>query len=261
MIIQNAVPYEILLERLDEVIKRGIHPEIYFNAHTLDRCRDEDILHLGETLEKHGISFTFHAPFMDLAPGGLDSKIKRATRERLEQVLHLAALIKPKVAVFHPGYDRWRYGEVQDLWIKGSLEMWIPLVKEAEKIGVTLALENVFEEDPETLQRLLEEINSVRFRFCFDTGHWLLFSKKELEEWMERLGSWISEIHIHDNNGEKDQHLPPGDGKFDFQRLFHILWAQKITPIYTVEVHQESELLRSLETVKHYVEDFKKVER
>lgn len=255
MIIHIAVPYNILIARQDEIISRGVNPEIYFNSATLDTCQDADVRHLGDALNKSGLSYTFHAPFMDLAPGGLDSKIRRATQERLEHVLHLAALIRPKTVVFHPDYDPWRHDEVFDLWLHGSIEMWTLLVKEAEKIGVTLALENVFDHGPETLKKLLDTINSPRFGFCFDTGHCLIFSKSDWDKWIEVLGERLVEVHLHDNNGEEDEHLPPGDGKFDFSGFFRHLRTQQLSPLFTIEVHQEEDLPRSFEAVKGYLSD------
>ena len=258
MIIHITVPYNILIPRQDEIISRGVHPEIYFSSTTLDMCQDEDVRRLGEALNKANLSYTFHAPFMDLAPGAVDSKIRRVTQERFEHILHLAALIRPKAVVFHPEYDPWRHEEDFDLWFQGSLEMWNPFVKEAEKLEVTLALENVFDEGPETLKKLLEEINSSHCGFCFDTGHWLIYSKKKWEEWIELLGERLVEVHLHDNNGEEDQHLPPGDGKFDFIGFFRRLWTRRLSPIYTLEVHQEEDLPRSLETVRGYFESLDK---
>src|SRR4030042_4943527 len=133
MIIHITVPYNILIQRQDEIISKGVNPEIYLSSSVLDTCQDRDVHLLGGALKKAGLSYTFHAPFMDLAPGGVDGKIRRATQERLEHVLHLAALIRPKTVGFHPEYDQWRHGEAFDLWFQGSLEMWTPLVKEAEK--------------------------------------------------------------------------------------------------------------------------------
>jgi sugar phosphate isomerase/epimerase len=258
MIIHITVPYDILVQRQDEIIGMGVNPEIYLSAATLDRCQDADVRRLGDALKKAGLSYTFHAPFMDLAPGGVDSKIRRATQERLEHILHLAALTRPKIVVFHPEYEQWRHGEAFDLWFQGSLEMWIPLVKEAEKLGVTLALENVFEQAPETIKKLLEKINSPRCGFCFDTGHWLVFSRTGWKEWIEALGSRLVEVHLHDNMGEEDQHLPPGDGQFDFIGFFRNLWAQRLSPLYTLEVHQEEDLPRGFETVTGYLESLGK---
>jgi sugar phosphate isomerase/epimerase len=254
MIIHITIPYNILIQRQDEIISRGVHPEIYFNAAALDTIQEADVRLLGDALNKAGRSYTFHAPFMDLAPGGVDRKIRNSTQERLEHVLHLAALIRPEVVVFHPEYDKWRHGEAFDLWLHGSLTMWTPLVKEAEKLGVTLALENVFEEGPGTLKKLLEKINSLYLGFCFDTGHSLVFSQRTWEEWIEVLGKRLVEVHLHDNMGKEDQHLPPGDGKFDFTGFLRHLWTQRLSPIYTLEVHQEEDLPRGLDAVRGYLE-------
>jgi sugar phosphate isomerase/epimerase len=252
MNIHITIPYDILVQRQDEIIGLGVNPEIYLSSATLDTCREADVCRLGDALKKAGRSYTFHAPYMDLAPGGVDSKIRKATRERLEHVLRLAALIRPKVVVFHPEYDQWRHGEAFDLWLQESVEMWSPLAKEAERIGLTLALENVFEQGPDTIKRLLERIDSPRCGFCFDTGHWLVFSKKDWKEWLEVLGSRLVEVHLHDNDGKVDQHLPPGDGEFDFIGFLRYLLQRRLAPLYILEVHQERDLPRSLETVTGY---------
>jgi sugar phosphate isomerase/epimerase len=258
MTIHITVPYDILLPRQDEIIDLGVNPEIYLSSAVLDTSHDADMSRLGDALKRAQLSYTFHAPYMDLAPGGVDSKIRKATQERLEHVLHLAALIAPKIVVFHPEYEEWRHGEAFDLWFQGSVAMWTPVVKEAEQLGVTLALENVFEQGPETIQKLLERINSPRCGFCFDTGHWLVFSRKDWREWIAVLGSRLVETHLHDNDGKKDQHLPPGDGKFDFIGFLRHLRALHLSPLYTLEVHQEEDLPRGFETVTGYLESLGK---
>ena len=253
MTIHITVPYDILVPRQDEIIGLGVNPEIYVSSSTLDTCQDADVRRLGDALKKAGRVYTLHAPYMDLAPGGVDSKIRKATQERLEHVLHLSALIRPEIVVFHPEYEQWRHGEAFDLWFQGSVEMWSPLVKEAERFGVMLALENVFEQGPDTIKKLLDKINSPRFGFCFDTGHWLVFSKKDWQEWLEVLDNRLVEVHLHDNDGAVDQHLPPGDGRFDFIGFLRHLRAQRLSPLYTLEVHQEEDLPRSFETVTGYL--------
>jgi len=255
VILYASVPFDTAFTRLEEIIARRVHPELYFSSSILDECRDADVKCLGRALSHAGISYTFHAPYIDLVPGGLDRKMREATKERLEHVVHLASLITPQSIVCHPGYDDWRYGEFQDVWLQGSAEMWGGLGKRARKAGVTLLLENVFENAPATLERLLASLDPACFGFCFDVGHWLVYSTAAVDEWMDRLGNRLREIHLHDNHGHGDEHLPPGDGgMFDFRSFFQLLGDRRHHVRFTLEIRDERKLERSYVQVRRYLE-------
>jgi sugar phosphate isomerase/epimerase len=173
------------------------------------------------------VDVTLHGPYMDLSPGGVDAKVKDVTLERIRKTMDLAALFKPKTIVFHPGYDRWRFEGYRDLWLRNSIEVWKPIAGKAQEIGTTIAIENVFDEGPQTLKNLIEAIDSPNFRFCFDTGHYFLFSKV-------------------------DDHLPLGDGKMDFEEFFDLLGRVTPRPIFTVEPHKEAHLWSSIRALEKY---------
>ena len=252
--IQINVPYPMLLHRIDFAVKNQINPEIYFSGEDLDQCRNSDIQRVAEVLHQHQLKITFHAPFMDLSPGGVDRKVKEVTVDRFLKVIELAEFFKPKNIVFHPGYEKWRFDGNVNLWLESSLETWRPLVKQAASNGLTLAIENVFEETPDSLALLLKEIHSPHFRFCFDTGHHHVFSKVPLSDWIEVLGEYLMEVHLHDNHGERDDHLPIGEGGFDFDEFFRLLAPRSLKPILTLEPHEETHLRRGLEAVKKYLQ-------
>jgi sugar phosphate isomerase/epimerase len=254
-IIHINVPYPMLLQRIDFAIKNRIHPEIYFSAEDLDACQEKEAKRLAGALHRSGLEMTFHGPFMDLSPGGVDKRIKEVTLDRFTKVIELALLFKPKSIVFHAGYEKWKFDGNVELWLKSSLQTWRPLVKKAEESGLTLAIENVFEESPGPLKTLLEEIDSNHFRFCFDTGHYHAFtlSKTPLRDWFESLGKFMVEVHLHDNHREMDEHLPIGEGNFDFDQFFGLLSQFQVNPIYTIEPHEEAHLQRGLEAVKRYI--------
>ena len=243
----------MLLERIDFAIANRIHPEIYFSAQDLDACQEKDVKHLAATLHQNGLEATLHGPYMDLSPGGVDSRIKEVTFDRLSKTIELAHFFKPKMIVFHPGYERWKFDGNVKLWLESSLQTWRPLVKTAEEKGLTLAIENVFEETPDPIKNLLEEIHSPHLRFCFDTGHHHVFSKTPLPAWIEALGGFLAEVHLHDNHKEMDEHLPVGEGGFDFNQFFTLLSQYKLKPLYTIEPHEEEHLWRGLEAVKKYI--------
>ena len=253
-IIHVNVPYSMLLQRIDFAIKNRIHPEIYFSAEDLDACREKEVKRVAEALQQSELEITFHGPFMDLSPGGVDKRIKEVTLDRLTKVIELALLFKPKTIVFHPGYEKWKFDGNVELWLKSSLQTWKPLVREVEEMGLCIAIENVFEESPDPLKALLEEINSPHFRFCFDTGHHHVFSKTPLLLWIETLGKHMTEVHLHDNHTEMDEHLPVGEGDFNFDQFFTLLSRFKLNPILTIEPHEESHLWRGLEAVRKYID-------
>ncbi len=252
-VIHINVPYSMLLDRIDFAVKNRINPEIYFSSEDLDACREEDVQCLSEILEKNQLETTLHGPFMDLSPGGVDLRIKEVTFDRLLKTIDLANFFKPKMIVFHPGYEWWKFDGNVKLWLESSLQTWRPLVKEAAEMGLTLAIENVFEESPDSIKNLLEEIGSPHLRFCFDTGHHHVFSKTPLPAWIEALGGFLAEVHLHDNHKEMDEHLPVGEGGFDFDQLFTLLSQLNLNPLYTIEPHEEAHLWRGLQAVKKYI--------
>ena len=251
-VIHVNVPYGMLSQKLNFVLKNRIHPEIYFSADDLDRCDDKDAKHLADVLRQEGLEITLHGPFMDLSPGGVDRRIKEVTLDRLFKTIEVARFFNPKTIVFHPGYEKWKFDGDVDLWLESSLRTWGPLVKEAEEMGLTLVIENVFEETPDSLAMLLREIDSHHFRFCFDTGHHRVFSKVSLPIWIETLGKYLGEVHLHDNHGEMDEHLPIGEGNFDFEGFFNLLSRSGLDPVYTIEPHQEDHLWRSMRAMERY---------
>ena len=60
---------------------------------------------------------------------------------------------------------------------------------------------------------------------------------------MEALNPYIIELHLHDNNKTSDQHLPIGEGTFDFDKFFRLLENKDC--IYTLEAHNADDVKRA----------------
>ncbi len=242
------IPYPILCDRIDEIVARGLPPEIVLDASTLDIPDPEKARRSAQKLRKAGLENTIHGPFKDLSPGGVDPKIQAVTRERFLQTIELAEIFKPRCVVFHSGYDPWRFQGYEHLWLKNSVETWKPLVERAEGIDTILAVENVFEKEPTTLLSLLEHIQSPRFRHCFDVGHLNVFADTPMEEWIETMAPYIAEIHLHDNDSSTDDHLPLGKGSIDFPLLSRLIRRyMKTRPIHSLEPSREEDLEASIQ--------------
>ncbi len=119
-------------------------------------------------------------------------------------------------------------------------------------------MENVYERGPQQIRPLLDALDSPQVRFCFDTGHANAFGSAPYGEWMEMLGDRLGEIHIHDNDGTTDEHLPVGEGNFPFRELLALVRQKNLQADPHVESHSEQSLRRMLENIRtmKLLEDF-----
>ena len=249
--VQVHIPFNILRDKLlPTVIKEGINPEIGFNYAVLDQVRGEDFLRVADSLREAGLTITFHAPFMDLRPGAIDPRIRQATRDRLHQVFDLVSSFRPRSVVCHPSFDERYYVSGEQIWLENSIETWGHFLNLAREMDTIIALENVYETGPHHLALLLGALTSERLRFCFDTGHFNVFSRTSLNVWIDKLASFLGQIHLHDNNGVADDHLPVGEGNFPFQDFFRMLQERGLNPIITLESHSEKDMWQMLRNIK-----------
>ena len=251
--IHAHVPYPRLSEQLEYIEANRINPEVFFSAQALDHIVWEELSAQARILHNAGLAITIHAPFLDLNPGALDPCIREVTHKRFQQVFQAAEQLKPRIIVFHPGYDELRYGGSRLEWLKNSIDFWGEFVPRAKETGSIIAVENIFEKEPSTLRALLEAIDDPGFRHCFDVGHWNMFTTVTLEEWFADLGPYMAEAHIHDNHGQTDEHLPPGEGQIDFDLLFALLRQHAPDAVYTIETHSTEKMQRALKALENYL--------
>lgn len=247
------VPYALIRHHLELIIERRINPEIAFSCDSLDAVVPSELASIAETLASNNLKTTIHAPFMDLNPGAVDPLVWEATLRRFNQVYDAAEIIRPTIIVFHPGYDRWRFGDKRQKWLDNSIRIWEKMLARSEKTGSVIAVENIFEEEPSTLRALFEALDSPLFRHCFDVGHFNLFSRVSMEEWFAELGCHMAETHIHDNNGTRDDHLPLGEGSIDFEKLFALLGEYSPNSAITLEAHTSEALERAMKNLAVYL--------
>ncbi len=257
--VQVHVPFHRLRsEYLPLIIKERLNPEISFNHESLDRFSHDDYLETAKQIADAGLTVTFHAPFMDLRPGALDPEILKVTRNRLSRVFDLIPLFQPRSVVCHPAFDERYYISAEQKWLENSIETWNHFTGIAEQTNTVIALENVYETTPCQLLNLLSSVSSRHLRFCFDTGHHNVFAKSDLDDWDCKLFPYLHQVHVHDNNGATDEHLPIGSGTFPFERLFGMIRQRELNPIITIEAHSERNLrlsLSNMESMK-YLEPF-----
>lgn len=247
------LPYRQIESRLDDFLARGDNAEIAFKGQDLDELDPELLQRAADGFRAAGLSLTVHAPFLDLNPGALEPYVFEATAIRYRQTLVAADRLGAKLVVFHPGYEYWKYGGRPELWLEASLDFWPPIVELAEEFGLQLALENIYETEPGTLASLLDQIDSPLFGHCFDAGHWRLFSDRSLDDWFAALAHRTIHLHLHDNTGSGDDHLPIGEGDIDFGHLFRLIRKLPHAPSMTLEARSDAEAERSRQNLSLFL--------
>jgi len=246
-----TIPYPLLEKRLKEVLQHRISPEVYFEAQVLEEINFQKLTEIRSSLEREALTLSLHAPYMDLSFGSQDPEVRRVVRKRFLQTLKVAERLRPLNVVFHTGFSPPVHSEYRGIWLEKAKELWRSFLEEAEKANLIISLENVFEKIPEELL----EIDEGGY-FCFDPAHLSLWGSGDLEEWTEKLGSRIIEIHVHNNFGKRDDHLPPDEGLLDFKEVLRKIKKKKDI-IFTLEVFQEEKVLKARDSFRRLLEEMR----
>ena len=106
--------------------------------------------------------------------------------------------------------------------VKFQVETLKRLVKTAKKYNIGLMYESTdaIYDNIGNVAKVLNEGPSLFF--LLDCGHTNIFGRKP-EEFIKRFHKKIKHIHLHDNFGKDDLHLPMGAGLIDWARVVRVM--------------------------------------
>lgn len=225
-------------ELLSQIAGRGFHGvEIFATRSHFDYSNRSEVRSIGHALGDHRLHLTsLHAPTSrDLSinrEGGTPLSITEVERVRrieamdeLKRVLDVAEDLPFSRMILHMGGSRETAEPRKRDAAFSSLEH---LTLHAKHLGVTVCIENTTSEmgEPAYLRAFVDETRLAGLRFNFDIGHAHLAEGPEadrLAKSFEPLRNFVASVHIHDNHGEKDEHLPPYDGTIDWPAALKLL--------------------------------------
>jgi len=106
----------------------------------------------------------------------------------------------------------------------------------ARPLGITILVENMPNElsTPEKLDELLTASHFDDVGVCFDVGHAHVMSN--VTDAFARLKPRIRSTHLHDNRGDRDAHLWPGDGTIAWDETLAALRTAPQVPPLMLEI-------------------------
>jgi sugar phosphate isomerase/epimerase len=169
--------------------------------------------------------------------------------------LEAARLLGASMCVIHPIIMKYWPERIEDKdFLMGiNTEMYRDLLPVAERNRVKIATETMgktvigdqkyvsFFARPEDILRQIEILDSPWFTVCVDTGHTNeahYHGAVSAGDMIRAMGSNVTMLHLHDNNGTVDLHIPPlcdKRGGVDWEDVFAALEEVGYTGSYNFE--------------------------
>jgi sugar phosphate isomerase/epimerase len=228
--------------------------EIFASRGHFDYVSNEDVRGIRQALADNQLQLaSLHAPTSrDLSihrEGGSPLSVTEVERVRrieamdeLKRVIDVAEDLPFERLILHMGGSRETADPRRRDAAFSTLEH---LMLHGRHVGVTLCIENTTSEmgEPAYLRSFVDETRLTGLRFNFDIGHGHLADGPEAErigKSFEPLRPLVASAHIHDNHGDKDEHLPPYDGSIDWARALPVLRAASAELPLTLELKEKT---------------------
>ncbi|MDD4932922.1 MAG: sugar phosphate isomerase/epimerase [Methylacidiphilaceae bacterium] len=186
---------------------------------------------------------SFHAPYSEEAdPSHPDPILQKRTLSLLAEAVEVAAALGARTLVLHgSAVELSHVSEAgRAARLKALRESLAHLHQVARSSGVAVAVEtllpHLFTADPYLLLDLVAPYPNAEVGICFDTGHCSFWRSWRLEQLYEILASRVIALHVNDNRGTYDDHLPPGQGKIDWPPWLTTLRQTGFSGVFLLEV-------------------------
>lgn len=248
---------------LDGLTKSGVRAiELFAARQHFDYTSRPHVNEIAEWFRSNPVTpFSIHAPLYADREMGRDGapdvnivhpeKGRRIdSMDEIKRAIEVAEQIPLKYIVIH-------LGARQDAWSQRTLEHSITALEHlrafAAPLGVKLNVENILNEitQPEHLLEIIRAGHFSDIGVCLDTGHAHITSSAATI--IGELRPHIRAAHLHDNRGEKDEHLWPGDGGIHWTETMAQLKAAPTLEAGVLEIHYALE--ESPETVANKARD------
>ncbi|MGI6517540.1 MAG: sugar phosphate isomerase/epimerase family protein [Bacillota bacterium] len=215
------------------------------------KVEDRTLDALASLASLHGVVYSIHPPCKGLNPASSDPEERARVIKAYVGTIELAERLGIRDMVVHCGSK-----SNPDVPREAAFDLagdTLQTVGEAaRRAGIAMLLENTCWGETSILrtpQDLVDLAGSCppSTQLLLDTGHAAIWGVSPVEcasAWLPRLG----QIHAHDNHGEYDEHLPLGEGIIDWCRLIHFLVEESWNGVFMIEVGQQEDSARALES-------------
>jgi sugar phosphate isomerase/epimerase len=211
-----------ILETIDAAAGSGVAAlEIGTPPRHFDLWQPAQVDAVAARLHRHRLrAVSIHAPFgvgLDLAdPQALH---RQAALDAIGAAARAIKRLGGHIVVVHPS-DLPRHAHDVSARLADSARGLAELSAACSREGLTLAIESPLPHliggHPDEFAWLLQRV-SPEAGVCLDTGHTAL--GRHWQRFLAVSADRLVHVHVSDNHGHRDDHLPPGDGSLDWHDI------------------------------------------
>jgi sugar phosphate isomerase/epimerase len=242
-------------QRLDLGCSAPVNFPQMFNEERIQRVKEQ-----GKKWEiKYGLHTSSYVNTAEIMPD-----VREASERHLLNYIKLSKEIGAEYCVVHCGYH---FSQFRDVVMESLFKTYRAAVELAEEIDLPLVIENMNHVHPdseivylgvtiEEINQLFDAVPSEKLGLAFDVAHANLLPGGT-QNWIDAFPDKIFHLHLSDNDGVLDRHLPIGDGSIDFNSVFSQLDDIGFSGTATLEVGSEANNIKSLEVLRNILGDAK----
>lgn len=157
---------------------------------------------------------------------------RQAGIELVSNRIEMVAELGGDVIIMHVPQEPDATGERPPFWdrLRGSLDALQPL---AVKRAVRIALENLGSRNFGVIEKLFSMYGPGYLGLCYDSGHGNMTG--DGLDWLDKLKDRLISLHLHDNDGEKDEHKLPFTGTIDWEKLARLIGQSSYAKCVSME--------------------------
>ena len=197
--------------------------------------------------------------------GSSHEKVRRGWIEEAGDMIHAASKLKIELLNFH-FYGRHgmigRTGQSKNTFLRNFTDAMRELTQFAATQKVNLMLENAPPENGAPLESIecfsyvMKSVPTLSFHL--DVGHAFIENRiKGVRDYIDAFGDRLAHVHMHDNHGKQDEHLPLGKGKIDVREVIRLLKEVNYDRAITFEVF--SSHLDAVRSMRSFSKQWNKV--
>lgn len=199
--------------------------EVVFSPQHLDYKDLGAVRRTALRIEELGMeAYSFHAPFAnDIDISSPDFAIREHALDEILRAVDAASLLGVHYFVIHPGPENADIPSREErmVRIENVISVLNRVAVRCAESGIKCVLENKLPHllfgSSSDIVWILGSLDTNDVGACLDTGH--AFLAGDLYNLVYKLGPYLRMLHVHDNRGHSDEHLPPGEGRIEWGTL------------------------------------------